>query len=123
MELGTNFKSLQFMAPAINMDLFKKFLMSHILNGECPLPTMYVLSDVGERDDTVGPYGKSLLYLVSNAFEGKREAPILGMERFISSDSQDPNKELVDKEWSRYSKRKSMAGRALSSQAKAQARR
>jgi hypothetical protein len=98
MELGTNFKSLQFLAPAISVDLFKKSLMPHILNGECPLPTMYILSDVGERDDTVGPYGKSLLYMVSNAFEGKREAPILGMERFISSDSQDPNKELVDKE-------------------------
>ena len=97
-ELGTNFKSLQFLAPAISVDSFKKFLMPYIVSGECPLPTMYVLSDVGERDDTVGPYGKSLLYLVSNAFEGKRETPILGMERFISSESQDPNKELVDKE-------------------------
>jgi hypothetical protein len=44
---------------------------------------MFILSDQGERDDNVGPYGKSLLYLVSNAFEGRREAPILGMQRFI----------------------------------------
>ena len=38
-------------------------------------------SDSGERDDTVGPYGKSLLFLVSNAFERRRETPLLGMER------------------------------------------
>ena len=73
-------------------------LLPHIQSKDCPQPTQYILSDVGERDDTVGPYGKSLLYLVSNAFERKREAAILGMERFISGKSQDPNKELVDTE-------------------------
>ena len=96
--LDVNFKSLQFMAPAITVGLFKDILLPHIQSGECPQPTLYVLSDVGERDDDVGPYGKSLLYLVSNAFEGKRETPILGMERFISYDSQDPNKDIVDPE-------------------------
>jgi pimeloyl-ACP methyl ester carboxylesterase len=96
--LGINFKSLQFMAPAITVELFKEQLMPHIASGDCPRPTMYILSDVGERDDDVGPYGKSLLYLVSNAFEKKREIPLLGMERFVSSASQDPNKELVDRE-------------------------
>lgn len=39
---------------------------------------------MGERDDTVGPYGKSLLFLVSNAFEEERGTPLLGMERFVS---------------------------------------
>jgi hypothetical protein len=48
---------------------------------------MYVLSEEGERDDDVGPYGKSLLYLVSNAFEGRQETPILGMRRFIDADA------------------------------------
>jgi len=48
------------------------------------------MSDVGERDDNVGvgavtPYGKSLLYLVSNAFEGKRGTPILGMSRYLTA--------------------------------------
>lgn len=96
--LGTNFKTFQLMAPAITIELFKDLLMPRIQSGECPHPTLYALSDVGERDDDVGPYGKSLLYLVSNAFEGRRETPLLGMERFISAGSQDPNKELVDKE-------------------------
>ena len=39
-----------------------------------------------ERNDSVGPYGKSLLYLVSNAFEGRRETPLLGMETFLTRD-------------------------------------
>jgi hypothetical protein len=95
---GTHFKTLQFMASAITIKLFKELLLPHIQSKDCPLPTQYILSDVGERDDTVGPYGKSLLYLVSNAFERKREVAILGMERFISGKSQDPNKELVDTE-------------------------
>jgi YD repeat-containing protein len=96
--LGRNFKSLQFMASAISIELFKQLVVPHISSGKCPHPTQYVLSDVGERDDEVGPYGKSLLYLVSNAFEGGRETPLLGMERFISSQSQDPDKALVDPE-------------------------
>ncbi len=84
-DLGINFKSLQLMAPAIRVDEFKKELLPHIHSGACPQPTLYILSDVGERDDTTGPYGKSLLYLVSNAFEGARDTKLLGMERFISN--------------------------------------
>lgn len=82
-ELGSTFKSLQFMAPAITVADFKTLLLPSIQSGKCPLPTLYVLSDTGERDDDVGPYGKSLLYLVSNAFEQARETPLLGMERFV----------------------------------------
>ena len=101
-DLGINFKSLQLMAPAIRTDLFKERVVPLVKGKQCPQPTVYLLSDVGERDDTVGPYGKSLLYLVSNAFEGRRESPILGMQRFVTSDSPDPNKELVDKELEQF---------------------
>jgi len=81
------FATLQLMAPAVRLDTFKERVVNHI-GKSCPLPTLYVLSDVGERDDDVGvgtvtPYGKSLLYLVSNAFEGKRGTPILGMSRYL----------------------------------------
>jgi hypothetical protein len=82
-QLGMAFRSLQLMAPAIRADLFKDTVMPAVKAGLCPHPTMYALSDVGERDDSVGPYGKSLLYLVSNAFEGRRETPLVGMERFV----------------------------------------
>jgi len=38
------------------------------------------LSDRRERGDSVGPYGKSLLYLVSRALEDVHKMPVLGME-------------------------------------------
>jgi hypothetical protein len=94
--IGVRFRSLQLMAPAIRADNFRDIVLPAVKKGDCPHPTVYMMSDVGERDDTVGPYGKSLLYLVSNAFERRRETPILGMERFVSLASTDPNKELVD---------------------------
>jgi hypothetical protein len=84
--LGVSWKTLQFMAPAIRMDLFKQAMVPKIVKGACPQPSLYILSKVGELDDDVGPYGKSLLYLVSNAFEGKREVPLLGMQKFINED-------------------------------------
>lgn len=96
--LGIVPRTMQFMAPAITTALFKEQVLPYIRAGDCPLPTLYNLSNVGELDDTVSPYGKSLLYLVSNAFEGKRGSPLLGMERFISRASNDPDKSLVDAE-------------------------
>jgi len=74
------------MAPAMRMNLFKDAMLQHIQNKTCPKPTMYILSKVGELDDDVGPYGKSLLYLVSNALEGRREMPILGMHKFLEKE-------------------------------------
>jgi hypothetical protein len=81
---GIRLRTLQLMAPAISVDLFGRLVLPHVESGKCPHPTNYVLSDAGERDDTIGPYGKSLLFLVSNAFEGARGVPVLGMERFVS---------------------------------------
>jgi hypothetical protein len=59
-----------------------------IREGRCPIPSLFVLGDEAERADSVGPYGKSLLYLVSNAFEGRRGVPILGMEKFLGADDE-----------------------------------
>jgi hypothetical protein len=39
-----------------------------------------ILTDERERADSVGPYGKSLLYLVSRALEDVHKTPLLGME-------------------------------------------
>jgi N-acetyl-anhydromuramyl-L-alanine amidase AmpD len=82
--LGEGFKSLQLLAPAIRIDEFRKLVLPKIHAKQCPVPSLYLLSDSGERDDNVGPYGRSLLYLVSNAFEGRRETPLLGMQRFVT---------------------------------------
>ena len=86
--LGIPLRSVQFMAPAIRVDTFKQLLLPGLEAGHIPLPSLYLLSDKLERDDSVGPYGKSLLYLVSNAFEGTRGVPILGMKACIDADRQ-----------------------------------
>jgi hypothetical protein len=80
---GIGLKTLQLMAPAMTVDLFKERMLPLIKKKRCPTPEVFVLSDTGERDDDVGPYGKSLLYLVSNAFEGRRGVPLLGMEKYL----------------------------------------
>ena len=74
---GIPVKSVQLMAPAMTIDLFREHMFAPISSGACPAPRTYILSDEAERDDTVGPYGKSLLYLVSNAFEKSRGQPLL----------------------------------------------
>jgi len=43
--------------------------------------TIETLSDARELGDSVGPYGKSLLYLVSRALEDYHKTPILGMAK------------------------------------------
>jgi hypothetical protein len=94
---GVPFTTLQFMAPAMTTALFRDTLLPAIKAKRCPHPSLYVLSDVGELDDDVWAYGKSLLYLVSNAFEGRRETPILGMQRFLA-DLPSGDASLVDAE-------------------------
>jgi pimeloyl-ACP methyl ester carboxylesterase len=46
---------------------------------------MHLLSDGREKDDTVGPYQKSLLYLVSRALEDWHKTPLLGMANVFDS--------------------------------------
>lgn len=50
---------------------------------------IHLLSDRRELDDTVGPYQKSLLYLVSRALESDHKTPILGLERAFKPGSND----------------------------------
>ena len=45
---------------------------------------VHVLSDAQERRDAVGPYRKSLLYLVSRALECVHKTPLLGLENTFS---------------------------------------
>lgn len=98
LSIGIPVKSVQFMAPAISISLFKEKFFPLLKNDDALRPTIYALSDKGERDDDVGPYGKSLLYLVSNAFERKRETPLLGMERFINGENRKLDKEYIDRD-------------------------
>jgi hypothetical protein len=50
-----------------------------------------IMSDERERADSVGPYGKSLLYLVSRALEEVHKMPLLGMEAAWSERAETPD--------------------------------
>lgn len=84
--LNTPVASCSVMAPACTVDLFKKSYHQRIgasgsASGISKL-WQYNLIDQREQDDRVGPYQKSLLYFVSNAFEDAKKTPLLGMEDF-----------------------------------------
>ena len=86
--LDTPVKSCSLMAPACTLDLFNDAYHPRVgkagaADGLAKL-RQYNLIDQRELDDTVGPYRKSLLYLVSNAFEDEKKMPLLGLEKFKS---------------------------------------
>jgi len=85
--LGITLKTLQFFAPAVRVDEFKQFALPAIKDGRCPQATLYLLNEQQELDDSVGPYGRSLLWLVANAFEDKRGTPLLGMQYFMKKET------------------------------------
>ncbi|MCP4114908.1 MAG: C1 family peptidase [Desulfobacteraceae bacterium] len=82
------------MAPACTVDDFKTcFAPLLSANGKgygIRGMVIYNLTDELEQADTVVKvYGKSLLYLVSRAFEEERETPLLGMQRHCTGIKQD----------------------------------
>jgi hypothetical protein len=79
-------------APAATMDLFKQAYLPAVQDGSIGRLALFALSDKAEQDDHVAHiYNKSLLYLVSRAFEGSalgEGTPILGMEKWIARDEE-----------------------------------
>lgn len=77
-------------APAITMDLFKQAYLPAVRDGSIGRFALFALSDKAEQDDHVARiYNKSLLYLVSRAFEAApfgEGTPLLGMEKWIAKD-------------------------------------
>jgi hypothetical protein len=82
-----DFASVTFLAPALRVDAFEERVMPWLAAGRIKRFRQFHLTDAAERQDpTCRPilgYGQSLLYLVSRAFEGGRDVPILGMERHV----------------------------------------
>lgn len=68
------------LGAACTVGQYDRDLRSALDKGTLGHLTVYNLSEERELDDTVGPYSKSLLYLVSKAFEEVSEMPILGMD-------------------------------------------
>lgn len=78
---GFDLRSVSMIAPAVRVDTFDKVLGKAIAKTSTRLLVGH-LTDAAERADrSCTPYGHSLLYLVSRAFEERTETPILGLER------------------------------------------
>ncbi|QCS62848.1 hypothetical protein EC609_10130 [Achromobacter denitrificans] len=80
---GGELESLSLMAPAVTLDTFRRLVVPN-LKTRVKRYQQFHLSDRAEEDDpTCGPYRRSLLYLVSESFEGGTTTPLLGMERYF----------------------------------------
>jgi hypothetical protein len=69
-------------APACTVEFALNHYAPALDQGTLQFDRFYfdILSDEREKADSVGPYGKSLLYLVSRALEQSHKTPLLGME-------------------------------------------
>lgn len=92
---GLNIKTCTLWAPACTTQLFKMAYLPSVKNNSIGRLAVFNLSDDAENDDNCARiYNKSLLYLVSNAFEDRyripvlmpKGEPLLGMEKFIKDD-------------------------------------
>lgn len=93
---GLRIASCTLWAPACTTRLFKETYLPLLESGGIDQLTVFTLTEEAECDDTcLGLYRKSLLYLVSNAFEtiprisrnaSARGEPLLGMATFIQRD-------------------------------------
>jgi hypothetical protein len=100
------FETCTMWAPACTMDFYREQYLPAIRGGSIKQFAIFNLTDRAEQDDNcVNIYNKSLLYLVSNAFEKVlrkpwfRDAdgePLLGMEKFVNAlPPRDRPKEMV----------------------------
>ncbi len=85
---STRFDSCSLLAPACTVDFYHKHYAPMLTNQQSASSTLasldiYNLTDELEQDDNVAwVYRKSLLYLVSKAFERTGKKPLLGMEKY-----------------------------------------
>ncbi|MFZ7128186.1 MAG: C1 family peptidase [Desulfobacterales bacterium] len=91
-------KTCTLWAPACTMVLFRKHYLPLLKGSDRRIRkfALYTLTDQAEQDDhCANIYNKSLLYLVSQAFEDEFNAldpgwpgvPLLGMEKFVKNDA------------------------------------
>ncbi len=94
--LGLTIASLTLWAPSCTIDFFRNYYLPALTAGAIERFALFTLTDEVEQDDQCKRiYSKSLLYLVSNAFEAQPRiwpirpegTPLLGMERFVEDDA------------------------------------
>ncbi len=92
-DCGMPIESVTLWAPACTTSVFEQYYAPVVKAGGVKRFALYTLTDHAERDDHCAHiYRKSLLYLVSHAFEKRARIPlfrpegeaILGMEKFAS---------------------------------------
>jgi hypothetical protein len=89
--LGIKIATCTLWAPACTSELFADSYLPALAQGRIGNLTLFTLSDNSERGDNCGKiYNKSLLYLVSDAFEDEPRIPLLrdgvpiaGMAKFL----------------------------------------
>ena len=92
---GRSIKTCTLWAPACTVKMFKQSYLPSIESGKIGRFALFTLNDKAEQDDHCAHiYNKSLLYLVSNAFEKEPHIPmfregeaLLGLEKCITADS------------------------------------
>ena len=83
---GMTFESVSFMAPAVTVQAFDEQVRPCLDSGVVKRFQQFYLTDRAETEDsTCGPYRRSLLYLVSQSFEGGSRTPVLGMQTFFDA--------------------------------------
>lgn len=90
--------SCSLFAPACTVMFANAHYIPAIQNGTLPKRQLHVhlLADENELGDSVGPYGKSLLYLVSRAAEEVHKTPLLGLINAFSTDRAVRRREFFD---------------------------
>jgi hypothetical protein len=80
--------SLHLLAPAARTDLYAQTLLPLVEDGRVARCAMFTMAQDWEKaDDCNKVYRKSLLYLVSRAFERERPCPIVGLEESVRADA------------------------------------
>ena len=101
-ERGLKIATTTLWAPACTVDLFRQYYLPAIKRKAIGKFALFALRDDIERDDHCARiYNKSLVYMVSNAFEAKARiplfrdgVPILGMEKFLTRELREELKVL-----------------------------
>jgi hypothetical protein len=85
-QAGVPVTTAHYLAPAIRNDVFQQKVAPLLGNGIGPL-TIFTMRKHLEKADTVTPaYRKSLLYLIYEALEERRQTDILGLEISLRGD-------------------------------------
>jgi hypothetical protein len=88
-KVGWRFETVNFMAPAVRVDSFTTDVVPRIKDGNIRAYNQFSLvDDIEQKDHTCEPilgYRRSLLYLVSQSFEHGLVTPVLGMQKYFTS--------------------------------------